>query len=809
MRPTLILKSCCLLLFGLVSTVEAYRPELVSSVPRGMQRGTTETIVLRGTRLSDSRQVILDTPGINVLGLKAVDDKKVEVEFEIPAETKPGLYPLRVVTETGLSNVLMFSVGALPTIQEAEPNSDFAAPQVIENNVTIEGTVAREDEDYFVVDLKQGERLTAELEGVRIKKGRSNPFFDPYVAILNAERFELSTSDDAPLLKQDCLCSINAPTDGKYIIVVRDSSFGGNNDQYRLHVGSFPRPIAVVPAGGAPGELVDMTFVSPNGDAWVEKVQMPSEESDAYPLVVSDDRGVAPSPNFIRVKAMGSVLEVEPNNSFKESTAGALPTGFAGIVGEPGDVDYFSFEAKKGQTVRLKLFARNVLRSQLDGVINIYNATGGRVGGNDDSGGLDSSLNYKIPADGVYHVGIYDHLRGGGPGFSYRLEASFVQPQLTLTLPDRRRYEATQINVPQGNRSAVMLNASRSGVAGAIDLEALNLPPGVTATPIQMPANQSTVPFLLTAAADAPLEGRLVNVVGRIAENPIVGKFTQRHQLLIGLNNNVVNDYNADRAAVAVIKAMPCTIEVVAPKVPVVRNGSMGLVVNINRGDLDADVPIRLLYNPPGIGSSGSITIPKGKDQAVIPITANGSAAIGQWPLIVYASVAGNEIASEPVMLDIQDKLFNFTFPKTSAELSAEATVLVEVEVMREFAGVGELEILGMPAGVVCEQSKQEVKADTEQLAFKVKIEDSARVGQHKSIVARATITSPEGVIQQTLGTGILQIDKPLPAPVAKKEEAKPKPAASPAKPKPAVEKPLSRLEQLRMLRKQQAEDKQ
>ena len=174
------------------------------------------------------------------------------------------------------------------------------------------------------VELKKGERLTAELEGVRIKKGRSNPFFDPYIAILNSERFELATSDDAPLLQQDCLCSIEAPEDGKYIVVVRDSSFGGNNDRYRLHVGSFPRPIAVVPAGGAPGEVVDMTFISISGEAWIEKVQLPSEPSEAFPLVVANEQGVAPSPNYVRVQPMQNVLEKEPNNSFKESTAGRL-----------------------------------------------------------------------------------------------------------------------------------------------------------------------------------------------------------------------------------------------------------------------------------------------------------------------------------------------------------------------------------------------------------------------------------------------------------------------------------------------------
>ena len=807
MRRLSLLLIGCFVFFAFASDVEAYRPEIVSSVPRGVQRGTTQKVVISGTRLGDGRQLIVDREGIVVKSVTPIDDKKVEVEIEVPADSQPGLYPIRLVSETGLSNVMMFSVGTMPNVEEKEPNSEFATPQLLENNVTVEGAVAREDEDYFAVELKQGERLTAELEGVRIKKGRSNPFFDPYIAILNSERFELATSDDAPLLQQDCLCSIEAPADGKYIIVVRDSSFGGNNDRYRLHVGSYPRPIAVVPAGGEPGELVDMTFVSVSGDAWIEKVQMPSEVSDAFPLVVSNERGVSPSPNFVRVQTIPNVIEREPNNSFKESTAGQLPGAFCGIIAEKGDEDFFSFEAKKGQTANIRLYARKVLRSELDGVVNVYNDKGGRVGGNDDSGGPDSFLEYKIPADGVYHVGVSDHLRGGGPGYAYRLEVRMSEPQLTLTLPDRQRYVATQINVPQGNHAAVMINATRRGVSGAVDISGLNLPEGVTVVPIQMPANRTTVPLLLTAAPDAKLDGRLVNFVGKIAENPVQGTYTQRHQLLIGRNNSVVYDYHADRAAVAVITAPSCKFEIVQPKVPIVRNGSMELVVKVDRGDLDADIPIRLLYNPPGIGSSGSIKIPKGQNEAKIPITANSSAAIGEWPIIVYASVAGNEIATQPCKLEIADKIFTFGFPKTSAELGSTADVLVDLEIGREFAGTCEVELVGLPAGVICEESKKVVKNDTEQISFPVKIEEKARVGQHKTLVARATITDPNGLIKQTQGTGTIQIDKPIPAPVAKSEpkKAEPKPAAKP-EPAPEKKKPLSRLEQLRLMRQGKSE---
>jgi hypothetical protein len=770
-----------------------------------MQRGTTGKVILHGARVQDGRQILFDRPGINIKALKPLDANKVELEIEIPADTVPGLYPMRLVAETGLSNVIMFSVGTLPTVEEKEPNSEFSTPQEVQSNVTIEGAIPREDVDYYAVNLEQGERLTAEIEGTRILKTRNANFFDPYIAILNSDRFELATSDDAPLLRQDCVCSIEAPADGRYIVVVRDSSFGGNNDRYRLHVGSFPRPIAVIPAGGPPGETIDMTFVSINGNAWTEKVTLPSEPSDAYPLIVSNEQGSSPSPNHVRIQPIPNVLEQEPNNSFKESTAGVMPGAYNGIIGQPDDRDFFSFDAKKNQTLHVKLFARKILRTALDGVVNIYDPNGKRVGGNDDSGGPDSLFEYKIPADGKYHVGINDHLRGGGPGFAYRLEVKLAEPGLTMTLPDRARYVATQINVTQGNHAAVMINAGRKAVGGPVDVSGVNLPEGVTIRPIKMPANRGTVPLLLSATPEAPLDGRLVNFVGSIEGQPnLKSRFTQQHQLLIGQNNSVVYDYHADHAAVAVIKAAPCKFEIVPPKVPIVRNGAMDLVVKVDRGGLDADIAIRMLYNPPGIGASRSVKIPKGQNEANLPLTANGSAAIGKWPIIVYAAVGGNQIATLPVELEIADRAFNFGFPKTASELGATADVIVKIEKTRDFAGACEVELVGLPAGVTSETPKLEVKNDTTQLAFPVKIAENAKVGQHKTLVARARISDPNGLIRQTQGTGVLQIDKPIPAPVAapapKPEAAQP--AAAPAPPAPVKKKPLSRLEQLRQMKK-------
>ena len=54
-------------------------------------------------------------------------------------------------------------------MDEKEPNSDFATPQKIPLNVTVAGVVENEDVDYYLVEAKQGQRITVEVEGIRPK----------------------------------------------------------------------------------------------------------------------------------------------------------------------------------------------------------------------------------------------------------------------------------------------------------------------------------------------------------------------------------------------------------------------------------------------------------------------------------------------------------------------------------------------------------------------------------------------------------------------------------------------------------------
>ncbi len=137
-----------------------------------------------------------------------------------------------------------------------------------------------------------------------------------------------------------------------------------------------------------------------------------------------------------------------------------------------------------------------------------------------------------------------------------------------------------------------------------------------------MAASQPVVPVLFSAKPDAKLAGSLATVTGKPVDEKlkVPCSFGQQSILVYGQNNVNVWSRTVDRLAVAVTEECPYTIEIVEPKVPLVRGGSMGLKVRAHRKPgFKAAIAVYLPWNPPGVGSAGGVAIPEGKDEAVIP----------------------------------------------------------------------------------------------------------------------------------------------------------------------------------------------
>lgn len=791
------------------SRAVASSPSLTGVRPLGAQRGTEVEVSLTGARLADAKDVLFYQPGITLTKLEVVKDNQVKATFKIAPDCRLGLHDLRLRTATGVSELRTFSVGALKDTSEVEPNNDFANPQAIAMNVTVNGVADNEDVDYYAITAKKGERISAEVEGIRL----GVTLFDPYVAILDAKRFELASSDDAALIWQDGFASVVAPEDGTYIIQVRESAYAGNGAcLYRLHIGNFPRFTATVPGGGKLGESVSVHWI---GDVIGDKsstVALPTAFDKNFGITAEDERGIAPSANSFRLSPFGNVVESEPNDDHAKATPFTPPLALNGVIDKPGDVDHYMFKATKGQVFDLRVFARQ-LRSPLDAVLNVGARNGGAIAGNDDSAGPDSYIRFTAPNDGEYVVWIFDQLKKGGADYTYRIEVSPVAAKLNLSLPNEAMNRGTgtiAVAVPKGNRQAVIVNAGRADFGGDLTISAQGLPPGVTFEADTMAASIGTYPVLLSAAAEAAPAGSLAMLEGKPVDPKLTvpSEFSQTVELVLGQNNVPFWTRSVDRFAVAVTDEAPYSIEIVEPKVPIVRGGSMNLKVVAKRKEgFTAPIAVSLPWNPPGIGSAGGVSIPEKQNEALIPINANGGAELRTWKIVVNGSSNGPSgpimVSSQLANLTVAPQFLTLAFQAASVEQGKEVDMAVKVNKAVDFDGEASVTLIGLPNKVTTDAQK--ITKETSDMIFHIKTDKVSPAGNHANLFCQVVITRDGEPIVHNLGTGQLRIDVPLPPkPNAPAPAPTPKPAAE--APKAAPPKPLSRLEKLRLESKERAQ---
>jgi hypothetical protein len=794
-------------------TLHAASPSLGAVTPHGGQRGTELPVVLSGGRLSDAKEILFYYPGITTAKLEVVNDGQVKAVLKIAADCRLGEHALRLRTASGISDLRTFYVGALPGVDEVEPNGDFQHPQKVALNVTISGVVQGEDVDYYSFEAKKGDRVTAEIEGMRL----GHTVFDPAVAILNQARFELAFSDDSPLLAQDAVASVLIPEDGTYLVQVREGAYGGNDAcVYRLHLGGFPRPLAVLPAGGRPGEELEVTFLGDVKGEIRKKVKLPDSPAASFGLFAEDPGGIAPSANPFRLFAYPNVLEKEPNDRPEEATRAEVPCALNGVIGSAGDRDLFRFSAKKGQTFEVQLYGRR-LRSPLDSVMTLSIAGGGVLASNDDAVGPDSYFRFTAPEDKEYLLEIRDHLGKGGPTYTYRVEVAPVEPRLSVSIPKVALYsqERQAIAVCRGNRSATLLAASRADFGGDLTIAAEGLPAGVGLVTDKVAADVDQVPAVFEAAPGAPLSGGLAKMLVRPVDPAakVAGGFSQVVELTYGSpGQSVYWRHQVDRVAVAVTEEAPFKIAIVEPKVPLVQNGSMNLKVVAERKEgFKAAIAVQMVYNPPGVGSAGGVSIPEGQNEALIPINANSGAPPRPWKIAVSGTATvGNGpvwVSSQLATLVIAPPYVSFQMERSAVEQGKETEVFAKVEHHTPFQGAAKVRLLGLPPRVSAPE--MEITRETKDLAFKVKAEPASPPGQHKTLFCQLVIVENGEPIVHSVGGTELRIDVPLPP----KPNAAPPPAPPPAaakkpeEPKPPVERRLTRLEKLRLEQAERQKD--
>lgn len=176
---------------------------------------------------------------------------------QITVDTKdrrPGVFFLSVRNQNELSNAVGFSLDALPSCAEAEPNDAVANAQSVTLPVVVDGHIGRPgDQDVYRFAGKAGDAVVAEVYARRL----GSPL-DSLLIVTDAGGHPVAANDDfvdpgAGLIthQADSRVTLKLPASGEYYVHLRDvEQRGGPEYGYRLRI-SAPEPdfeLRVVPS---------------------------------------------------------------------------------------------------------------------------------------------------------------------------------------------------------------------------------------------------------------------------------------------------------------------------------------------------------------------------------------------------------------------------------------------------------------------------------------------------------------------------------------------------------------------------------
>lgn len=383
-----------------------------------------------------------------------LESKGEETRLRPDQDAPLGIHFLRAFTGDNITPWQTIILDDLPLAQRKERSNDVLTRAFeLKGATTLTGTVQANKSEFYRVKLAKGERITIEVLAQRLGSN-----LDPYMRVLDEQGRQLAFNEDEPGLGKDCRLRFVAKAEQTVIIEVRDSVYQGSDKHvYALRVGDFPQVNSVL-AGGTNG-LAGSGPDAASKLVWGKAAPAGIAQWFAPRFAVNKAAALVVVPNDLAEVEE----EREPNDQQTNATLATTVGTVSGRFERAGDVDWFAWEAKKGEKFSVRAqtrswgFASEVLLSG-------HGADGKAMVNSKVAESDEGNLDLTAGADGKIFLRV-SHIAGmGGPAQGYRLN---IRPAKAASVA---KTETDKVVVPAGGTGELKITVERAGgYEGAIE----------------------------------------------------------------------------------------------------------------------------------------------------------------------------------------------------------------------------------------------------------------------------------------------------------------------------------------------------
>lgn len=799
----LISRALTAALFVACTFVASAQPKLNSLSPNWIHRGAKLTATINGESLSSvtglvfvgesglTANIVVETsppPAVTVesttgtiaLAGPAGRDKSKSIKAEITATSDAALgdREVRLIGPNGVSEPLTITVGALPQIIEDEPNNTLEQAQKVALPAAIAGVIQGATEvDAFKFNAKKGEQIVLE-----VMAQRTGSPLDSSLVVVDSSGKELARSEDAKGF--DSLIEFTAPEDGEYVAQLRDFQYRGSGDyRYRLFVGVMPYVDYIFPFGGQRGKAVEIS-VSGRNLQGSEKMTLNVDANSPLgrqEIRLNTPQGLS-NPMQFDVQDLPEIAEVEPNDDGTNVNNVVVPVVVNGRISKAKDADRFRFKPSADGKLVVDIEARRY-GSPLDSLVAIFSGES-LIAQNDDADGSDARMEFDAKKDTEYTILVRDLTGRGGKDFGYRLS---VRPAAAPVPTFAAKFFPDAVRLNRGGRTRVRCEVVRNGFDAPVQFSLSDLPMGVSAEPVLIPAGKTDADMLIFASADAAMTSvpLKVTAVAAIAGKPV-------NQLA----TPIVPQENAERAFkrgfITVLDTAPFIIEALTLAVSMdqLTSGYIDVLVH-RRPGFAGEVKLTALGFSAGRAAITKsldvreVTVKGDASTGRIKLTARVDSELGTRHILVRGEATeGSEKSvqfSRPVAVTVTQIPFVLSTSTTRLALNllppgATNFDQVEVKVRADRRGfTNEIPLVweGVPAGLNLEGTT--IPANTSELVVKIGATEKARPGTNMALIVQGTVTHNDRVYRHKPGPVQLTISPPEMVEIATNSVVSPK----------------------------------